>query len=56
MIEVFKWVSGINKGDIRDLLKLNTGERTQTNGFKLDIMVSVWLKQKTKTKTLYIPV
>ena len=36
MIEVFKWVAGINKGDINDVLKFSEGERTRSNGFKLD--------------------
>lgn len=34
MIEVFKWVKGINQGDMRDVLKLV--EKTRNNGFKLD--------------------
>ena len=36
MIEVYKWVNGINKGDINDVLKLNQDQRTRTNGFKLE--------------------
>lgn len=35
MKEVFKWVSGINKGDINDVLKFSNNERTRSNGFKL---------------------
>ena len=36
MIEVYKWVSGINKGKMEDVLKLSNNEITRTNGFKLD--------------------
>ena len=36
MIEEYKWVNGINKRDINDVLKLNQDQRTRTNGFKLE--------------------
>ena len=36
MIEVYKWFKGLNKGDISKVLKINSGDRTRSNGFKLD--------------------
>ena len=36
MIEVFKWVKGINKGDIDKVLIISEQDRTRSNGFKLD--------------------
>ena len=36
LIEVFKWMKGINKGDIGRVLKISMQDRTRTNGFKLD--------------------
>ena len=36
MIEVYKWFSGINKGDLNDVLRLACQDRTRNNGYKLD--------------------
>ena len=36
MIEVYKWFSGINKGDINRVLKAGRQNNTRNNGFKLD--------------------
>ena len=36
LIEVFKWMKGINKGDISRVLKVSSQDRTRSNGFKLD--------------------
>ena len=36
MIEVCKWFKGFNKGDITKVLKINSGDRTRSNRFKLD--------------------
>ena len=35
LIEAFKWVKGINKGDISKVLKFSEVSRTRSNGFKL---------------------
>ena len=34
-IEVYKWVKGFNKGDIRKVLIVSGPGRTRTNGYKL---------------------
>ncbi|KAG7166732.1 RNA-directed DNA polymerase from mobile element jockey-like 30 [Homarus americanus] len=36
MIEVFKWVKGINKGDIDKDFIISEQDKTRSNGFKLD--------------------
>ncbi|MDJ0596593.1 MAG: reverse transcriptase family protein [Pleurocapsa sp. MO_226.B13] len=36
LIEVFKWLRGLNRGDINRILRLNQTDRTRNNGFKLD--------------------
>ena len=36
LIEVYKWVSGYNKGDISQVLFFCEQNRTRNNGFKLD--------------------
>ena len=36
MIEVYKWIHGINEGDISKVLKISPQGRTRNNGFKLD--------------------
>ena len=36
MIEVFKWVKGINKGNIDQILEINIQDRTRGNGYKLE--------------------
>ena len=36
MIEVFKWMKGINKGDLNEVLIPTSNLRTRNNGFKLD--------------------
>ena len=36
MIEVFKWMKGINSGDINKVLLVSEPGRTRSNGFKLD--------------------
>ena len=36
MIEVFKWVKGINKGNIDQVLKISSQDRTRGNGYKLE--------------------
>ncbi len=36
LIEVYKWMTGINKGDIGSILIVNQENRTRNNGFKLD--------------------
>ena len=35
MIEVFKWVKGINKGNIDQILEFNSQDGTHGNGYKL---------------------
>nr|XP_053657327.1 uncharacterized protein LOC128706451 [Cherax quadricarinatus] len=36
IIEVYKWMTGINKGDINKVLRVSNQVRTRNNGFKLD--------------------
>ncbi|KAK8720446.1 hypothetical protein OTU49_013315, partial [Cherax quadricarinatus] len=36
MIEVYKWKTGINKGDVNSVLKISSQDRTRSNGFKLE--------------------
>ena len=36
LIETYKWIKGINKGDINKVLKFSSQKRTRSNGFKLD--------------------
>jgi len=36
MIEVFKWVKGINKGNIDQVIEFNSQDRTRGNGYKLE--------------------
>ena len=36
MIEVFKWVKGINKGNIDQVIEINSRDRTRGNGYKLE--------------------
>ena len=36
MIEVFKWVKGINKGNIDQVLEISSQDRTCGNGYKLE--------------------
>ena len=36
MIEVFKWVKGINKGNINKVLKISSQDRTRGNRYKLE--------------------
>ena len=36
MIEIFKWVKGINKGNIGQVLEISIQERTCGNGYKLE--------------------
>ena len=36
MIEVFKWVKGINKGNINQVLEISSQDRTRGNGYKLE--------------------
>ena len=36
MIEVFKWVKGINKGNIDHVLEISSQDRTCGNGYKLE--------------------
>ncbi len=36
MIEVYKWVRGINNGDVNKVLHVSEPGRTRSNGFKLD--------------------
>ncbi|KAK8741933.1 hypothetical protein OTU49_002018 [Cherax quadricarinatus] len=36
MIEVYKWKTGINKGDVNSVLKISSLDRTRSNGFKLE--------------------
>ena len=36
MIEVFKWVKGINKGNIDQVLEISNQDRTRGNGYKLE--------------------
>ena len=36
MIEVFKWVKGINKGNINKVLEISIQDRTRGNGYKLE--------------------
>ena len=36
MIEVYKWMHGINVGDISKVLKISPQVRTRNNGLKLD--------------------
>ena len=36
MIEIFEWVKGFNKGDVRKVLMISSQDRTKNNGFKLE--------------------
>ena len=36
LIEVFKWMTGVNEGDVSKVLRIHQQDRTRTNGFKLD--------------------
>ena len=36
MIEVFKWVKGISKGDIDQVLEFRSRDRTRGNRYKLE--------------------
>ena len=36
MIEVFKWVNGIDKGNINHVLEFSSQEITRGNGYKLE--------------------
>ena len=36
MIEVYKWVKGINKGHIDQVIEISSQGRTRSNGYKLD--------------------
>ena len=36
MVEVFKWVKGINKGNIDQVLEISSQDRTGGNGYKLE--------------------
>ena len=36
LIEVFKWVKGINEGNIKQVIDLSKQNRTRSNGFKLE--------------------
>ena len=38
LIEAFKWVKGISKGDISKVLKFSDVNRTRSDGFKLAII------------------
>ena len=35
-IEVFKWIKGINKGNIDQVLEFSSQDRTRENGYKLE--------------------
>ena len=36
MIEVYKWVKGINKGSIEQVIEISSQGRTRSIGYKLD--------------------
>ena len=36
MTEVYKWVKGINKGNIDQVIEINSQDRTRGNGYKLE--------------------
>ena len=36
LTEVFKWVKGFNKGDVRKVFTVSSQDRTKSNGFKLE--------------------
>ena len=36
MIEVFKWIKGINKGNIIQIVEIGSQDRTYGNGYKLE--------------------
>ena len=36
LIEVFKWVKGINKGNINQVIEISNQDRTRGNGYKLE--------------------
>ena len=36
LMEVLKWYSGYNKGDISKVLRINDQDRTRNKGFKLE--------------------
>ena len=36
MIEVYKWVKGINKGSIEQVIEISSQGMTRSNGYKLD--------------------
>ena len=37
MIEVYKWVKGINKGSIDQVIEINSQGSTCSNGYKIDM-------------------
>ena len=38
MIEVFKWIKGINKGNIDQVLEISSQDRARGNEYKLEIL------------------
>ena len=36
MIEDFKWVKGMNKGNIDQVIEISSQNRTHSNGYKLE--------------------
>ena len=36
MIKVFKWIKGINKGNIDQVLEISSQDRIRGNGYKLE--------------------
>ncbi len=41
MIEVYKWVKGINKGNIDQVIEISSQDRTRGNGYKLEFRTDV---------------
>ena len=39
MIEVFKWVKGINKRNINQVLEISSQDMTRGNGYKLEKLI-----------------
>ena len=39
MIEVFKWVKGINKGSIDQVLEISSQDRTRGSGYKQGLYI-----------------
>ena len=48
MIEVYKWVKGINKGNIEQVIEISSQDRTRGNGYKLEKLMWVDIGLQTE--------